>query len=498
MSDESKRQTVGLALLAKNEAPRILNLLDSIEGCFDRVTLLDTGSTDDTVEVFQEWALKQVGMTYAVGHYEWTDNFADARTYSDQLLLYGDTRFPHEEKPMVDWKVWADCDDVLRVESKDVFRSLVNNAPTSVAGFMVDYDYARHPDTGAVISYLKRERIVRAGSGKWMGHVHEAQLIDDGQVVQVDPAVLLYIHCKHLDGDTVEGSNDRNLRILRKWNEDEPNNPRVLGYLGVELALKGEHEEAVSFYRAYLELKTGWDEERAQVHSRLASSLLHLGRNSEAEIAARDGVMYLPTWPDNYLRLAEAYLESGDGVKAEHWARRVLEMGPPQGTLLIINPADYSFQAMKVLAGSLGHQGKIEEALEYGKQASGIIRDQSLLQAMNLWASASKREHTASTFAMCAEQLISHDEQLKALTLLENCVPVFATDHPRIVALRSMLRERLAWINTPVDYSVHYEVGGSKPEDMIPDDKVDALCEYLPRTQYLLDGITEQIELANA
>jgi hypothetical protein len=92
---------------------------------------------------------------------------------------------------------------------------------------------------------------------------------------------------------------------------------------------------------------------------------------------------------------------------------------------------------------------------------------------------------------MCAELLVNHDEQLKARDLLE-CVPHFAFEHPKIVEMRSMVKERLLWANNPEAYANHYEYGGSKPEDFIKDEQIDELCEYLPRTNFLLEGLKEQ------
>lgn len=478
---------VGLALIAKDEAARLPTLLASIEGAFDRVVLLDTGSTDDTKEVFVKWAKSQSACSYSVGDYVWKDDFADCRTVADQLLTGTPT------SPLVEWKCWADCDDVINGSQN--IRQLVNSAPPNVVAFMVDYDYARHPDNGQCLSYLRRERVVRVGHGTWAGRVHEAQLINSGQVQMVDPGVLLYVHMKDGTHEEAGKSNGRNLRILNQWYADEPDNPRVLSYLGVENALNGDHKTAIGYYNAYLEKETGWDEERAQVYSRLASSYIATECFEDAIVTALEAFRVIPSWPDTYIRLAEAHLARNENEKAEQWARLAMERGAPEGTLLIVNPLDYSFQPFKLLAGALGNQGKIHEAIDIGRRALSVCNDDALGQAMHIWQGTAKRERTADTFAMCAEQLIAHDEQLKALTLLEDCVPVFATDHPRVVALRSMLRERIGWAWDSDAYSSHYEVGGSKPEDMIPDDKVDSLCEALPRTNFLLDGICEQLEI---
>ena len=48
--------SVGLAIIARDEAANLPWLLDSVRGAFDQVVLCDTGSTDATVEIFEQWA----------------------------------------------------------------------------------------------------------------------------------------------------------------------------------------------------------------------------------------------------------------------------------------------------------------------------------------------------------------------------------------------------------------------------------------------------------
>jgi hypothetical protein len=92
--------TLGLALIAKNEESTLPHLLASTDGAFDQIALLDTGSTDRTVEVFEKWAKTQSNTNCRVGHFEWRDDFAAARNAADELL---DT----------DWLCTADCDDEI-------------------------------------------------------------------------------------------------------------------------------------------------------------------------------------------------------------------------------------------------------------------------------------------------------------------------------------------------------------------------------------------------
>lgn len=489
MTDQ-RRATVGLAIIAKNEEASLPELLASIEGAFDRVVLLDTGSVDDTILVFQEWAKNQP-VTWSVARFEWCEDFAAARAAADRLLMFGaaDERVARD-RPMVDWTCWADCDDVI--DGALELRKIAGEMPGHVAAVICGYDYAQHPVTGATICHLRRERLVRAGRGTWMGRVHEAQVVEGPSAWVPDDRVVWRHRKQAQQQDAGAASNERNLRILHAWLDDEPENSRVLAYLGTEHAARGDVEQAIGFYERYRELVTTWDEERAQVYRKMASCYLMLERVEDAEQIALQAIALVPTWPDSYLTLAEVALHRGQFDKAIHFAEQAAAIGQPQ-TLLIVNPLDYTGHPHRLLAGAYGSKGEWDRAVEHAERALGADPgDPALQDGYAHFRAEAKREHTAQTYVMAAQQLVGHDEQVKALRLLEDCVPVFATDHPAVVQLRSSIRERLSWTHDPAAFADHYEHGGSKPEDFLDDEQARVVCERLPRVGFLIDGLREQ------
>ena len=471
--------TVGLALIAKDEEEQLPQLLASIEGAFDQVVLLDTGSEDRTVDVFIEWA---EGLdpdshrpTIDVGYFDWCDDFAAARRAADELLT-------------TDWTCWADADDCITNATE--LRELAAEAHPDVAAFVFNYDYAQDPN-GNCVCALKRERLVRRGMGHWDGRVHEAQTFQ-GTAVEVPREICEWVHHPPADLD----SSDRNMRILGAWIEEEPENPRVLGYVGTEKLIRGEHAEAIPYFERYIALKTGWDEERAQIHRKLAVCLIALERYEEAIATAFEALRVIPSWPDSYLTLAEAHYHLGEYPKVIEWAQAAMRQGVPE-TLLIINPLDYVVLPKALIAGALGGLGQFEQAVEIATEALEVVpQHEGLREGYARWSEEIIREQTAQTWVRAARLLVGRDEQLKALRLLEDTPPYFVFDHPDVVALRSALRERVRPLLVPDDYDEHYRSGGSKPEDFLADEDVDRIAGSLPRCRFLLEGIEEQIGAA--
>ena len=75
--------SVGLALIVRDEEKVLPTLLRSIEGCFDQVACLDTGSKDRTIEVFETWARaehdRHPGFSGISAEGKWNDDFSSAR-----------------------------------------------------------------------------------------------------------------------------------------------------------------------------------------------------------------------------------------------------------------------------------------------------------------------------------------------------------------------------------------------------------------------------------
>ena len=81
--------------IVKNESENLPRCLDSVKPYVDELIIVDTGSTDDTVAIAQQY-----GAT--IGHFEWCNDFAAARNYALSLVTG-------------DWVLVLDADEELVV-----------------------------------------------------------------------------------------------------------------------------------------------------------------------------------------------------------------------------------------------------------------------------------------------------------------------------------------------------------------------------------------------
>lgn len=68
-------KTIALCMIVKNEQEYLRRCLDSVKGKVDQIVIVDTGSTDETVNIAKEY-------TNDIHHMDWNNNFAAARNES--------------------------------------------------------------------------------------------------------------------------------------------------------------------------------------------------------------------------------------------------------------------------------------------------------------------------------------------------------------------------------------------------------------------------------
>ena len=101
--------TISLCMIVKNEEKHIARCLDSVAELVDEIIIVDTGSTDRTVEIASNYTAK-------VYSHPWTDDFSEARNYSFS-------------KASMDYCMWMDADDILQQTDRDNFLQLKQSLP---------------------------------------------------------------------------------------------------------------------------------------------------------------------------------------------------------------------------------------------------------------------------------------------------------------------------------------------------------------------------------
>lgn len=218
-------------LIVKNEEGNLRRCLDSLKGTADEIVVIDTGSTDATVQIAESFGAK-------IGHFAWTNDFAQARNESLKLATG-------------DWILWIDADEELTADSKaNLEKALVRPHFGGFAVEIVNYTADNNDASTYVHSPIRLFR--RMPKTEFTGRIHE----------QVVPS----IHRQGLPWAYLQG-----VRLLHH------------GYRPGEMESKGKVERTVSM----LEREVLESPQDPFHWFNLANAYTSAGRWPEAEHAAR-------------------------------------------------------------------------------------------------------------------------------------------------------------------------------------------------------------------
>jgi len=226
-----KRVTVTAAIIARNEARCIARCLSSLAGAVDDLLVIDSGSTDGTLDIVAEYPRVRV-----IPNTDITDDFAGLRNLG---LAHIET----------DWVLWVDADEWLEPEDRRAVRE--------IAGL---FDEVPQPpvlnvcQVNRVGDTVTREyslpRLFPLGRGlRYYGKVHE-QVVLEGQDMfaghTIRQAVRIRLHHDGYEPDIMRDKRklERNLKLLKRMVEEEPDNPGWLLYYGRETLGTGDTEAA--------------------------------------------------------------------------------------------------------------------------------------------------------------------------------------------------------------------------------------------------------------
>ena len=178
-------------MIVKNEEKVIGRCLDSICDIVDEIIVVDTGSTDNTKNIVNQYTDK-------IYDFKWVNDFAKARNYSFS-------------KATKDYILWMDADDVILQEDKKKLKKLKESMDGTVDVYTMVYNYSQD-ENGTPIIVQRRERIVkRENNYQWISPIHEV-IVPTGNIVDTD---IVVTHKKHGIKDV-----NRNLRIFEQMIKD--------------------------------------------------------------------------------------------------------------------------------------------------------------------------------------------------------------------------------------------------------------------------------------
>lgn len=271
--------TIALVMIARNEARCIARCLDSVRQWVDEMHVLDTGSTDDTVE-----RAVQAGAT--VHHFPWCDDFSAAR---NAALALTDC----------DWRLVLDADEWLAAGGPSL-AGLREQAADFVGAIEVNSHFEQAGSMATAPSWLPR---VLPRGVRYVGRVHEHP---DHHL----HTHRLPVHIEH-DGylaEQMRAKGDRNLALLQQALAERPDDAYLLYQLGKDHEVHDRFEAACQPYIRALTLCTPEQPWRHDLVIRTLYTLKQAGHVTEAIHLAESEMPHWPHSADFFFTLGDVLL----------------------------------------------------------------------------------------------------------------------------------------------------------------------------------------------
>ncbi len=201
----TERPSISACMIVKDEEELLPECLDSIRDWVDEIIIVDTGSSDTTVEIAKSYGAK-------VYHQEWEGNFSKHRNYSTSLATS-------------DWVFIIDADERMIPEDIPALMQALQNENVSIVSINVFNVYGQKE---AASTFLPSVRLWRRTENlQYEGVVHNLLNLGNEQ-----PVVRVNVRMKHLGYDlTKEKMHEKYVRtkkLLEQQLEENSNNAFAL------------------------------------------------------------------------------------------------------------------------------------------------------------------------------------------------------------------------------------------------------------------------------
>ncbi len=324
----------------------------------DSVCVLDTGSTDGTLE-----KLRARG---AIAEREiitpW--RFDAARNRSMRLI-------PHE----TDICACIDLDEVFQSGWREKLETAWREDTTRAR---YRYTWSFRPD-GSEGHVFWTDKIHKNGVYRWVGAVHETlQYTGEGQEVFTDAEGVQLDH--HPDERKSRG---QYLPLLELAVREDPHSDRNRHYLGREYMFHGKWQQAIETLLYHLSMpESNWADERAASMRFIARSYDALSERKEAERWLLRAIGEAPHLREGYTDYAMHLYREENWAGVAFFALRALEITERPRTYICEADA-WGSLPYDLAALAFYHLGQYEMALQYGTKAAEADKSNERL-AQNL------------------------------------------------------------------------------------------------------------------
>ena len=267
---------ISACYIVKNEELTLGKSIDSIKGCYDELIVVDTGSTDRTVEVAKEKGAE-------VYFFSWQDDFSKARNFALSILKG-------------DWVIFLDADEIY-CSSVNIKDYILSNGEGVDAFLMNSYQVEKRN-----LPPLKIARIFRNDDNiRYTGAIHEVISRLNGKLRIYDATNSLYVETTGYNADVMPRKLKRNLDLILKDISVNGEQDKYYYYLAECYFGQKKYAEALEYIKKAIASPVRHLFEEANYYHILIESMRQCEENiDEIEKMSDKAIRLFPEMPEFY------------------------------------------------------------------------------------------------------------------------------------------------------------------------------------------------------
>jgi GT2 family glycosyltransferase/Flp pilus assembly protein TadD/glycosyltransferase involved in cell wall biosynthesis len=309
--------TLSLCMIVKDEEEMLPGCLAAARDAVDEIVVVDTGSTDNTVAIAEQFGAKVV-------HFPWNGSFADARNVSI-------------DHATGDWIVYLDADEHLDPDSAPALRALLGKTWRE-AFYLHETNYTGADTAGSAVAHPAMRVFRNRSEYRFEGRIHEqkTRLMPTYLPERFELTAIQLRHYGYLKTRVAARDKSRRNLELLEAEARESSSPFLAFNLGSEHQMRGDWQSAAaSFDEAWTSLHGEPEWHTAGfaplMAVRTSRARRECGRIAEARKLLDEAIGIWGDYTDLHFELAVCAQAEGDLADAERILRHCLELGDAPG-----------------------------------------------------------------------------------------------------------------------------------------------------------------------
>jgi tetratricopeptide (TPR) repeat protein len=353
-------------MIVKNEERFLEDALRSVAGVVDEICIVDTGSTDRTIEIARAHGARVIEAT-------WQDDFALARNAALGLA----TRR---------WILVLDADERLEHDSRAALMAISRTQPNGRGKWItcrnLTDDYrGSGVMTNAIVRIFPNDTRIR-----YRNAIHEFVALDgNAGGVPADMTGIAIVHHGYLNAVVSERLKpERNMRLSRLAAQRDPDDPFHQYNLGMAALLTEDRDGAITALERMLELTRRTPRRGYRVHGLVILAELYAEQRGDvaaALVLLRECLQLIPNYSNAHFAHGKCLARGGDLYAARDAFGRAIAAGAHDAEQFVVDNEIAIWKAHSEIGATLMHERRFAAALAWFELAA---RARPAVQALTL------------------------------------------------------------------------------------------------------------------